>query len=29
MEHYIEVDKNIKLYVNDMGSGIPVILIHG
>jgi non-heme chloroperoxidase len=26
---YIEVEKNVKLHVTDLGSGRPVVLIHG
>lgn len=26
---YIEVEKNVKLHVTDMGEGKPVVLIHG
>jgi non-heme chloroperoxidase len=26
---YIEVEKNVKLHVNDVGEGKPVVLIHG
>jgi non-heme chloroperoxidase len=29
MGHYIEVEKNVKLYVEDIGEGIPVVFIHG
>jgi non-heme chloroperoxidase len=29
MGHYIEVEKNVKLYVEDIGEGKPVVLIHG
>ena len=26
---FIEVEKNVKLHVTDLGEGIPVVLIHG
>jgi non-heme chloroperoxidase len=29
MGHYIEVDANTKLYVEDVGTGKPVVFIHG
>ncbi|RDZ17517.1 alpha/beta hydrolase [Priestia megaterium] len=29
MGHYIEVEKNIKLFVEDIGEGQPVIFLHG
>ncbi|WP_150266288.1 alpha/beta fold hydrolase [Paenibacillus tepidiphilus] len=29
MGKYIEVESNVKLYVEDIGSGTPVIFIHG
>jgi non-heme chloroperoxidase len=29
MGHYIEVEKNVRLYVEDIGSGPPVIFLHG
>jgi non-heme chloroperoxidase len=29
MGHYIEVEKNVKLYVEDIGEGKPVVFIHG
>jgi len=29
MGHYIEVEKKVKLYVEDIGSGSPVIFLHG
>lgn len=29
MGHYIEVENNVKLFVEDIGSGTPVIFIHG
>jgi non-heme chloroperoxidase len=28
-EEYIEVEKNVKLHVTDLGDGKPVVLIHG
>ncbi|WP_341905733.1 alpha/beta hydrolase [Fluviicola taffensis] len=28
-EEYIEVEKNVKLHVTDLGEGAPVVLIHG
>jgi non-heme chloroperoxidase len=28
-EEYIEVEKNVKLHVTDLGEGKPVVLIHG
>lgn len=28
-EGYIEVEKNVKLHVIDLGEGRPVVLIHG
>lgn len=28
-EEYIEVEKNVKLHVTDLGEGQPLILIHG
>lgn len=28
-EEYIEVEKNVKLHVTDLGEGTPVVLIHG
>jgi non-heme chloroperoxidase len=28
-EEYIEVEKNVKLHVTDLGVGAPVVLIHG
>ncbi|WP_129715454.1 alpha/beta fold hydrolase [Pedobacter sp. SYP-B3415] len=28
-ESYIEVEKNVKLHVTDLGEGQPVVLIHG
>ena len=28
-EEYIEVEKNVKLHVIDLGEGQPVVLIHG
>lgn len=28
-EEYIEVEKNVKLHVTDLGTGKPVVLIHG
>jgi non-heme chloroperoxidase len=27
--HYVTVDKNVKLYVEDVGEGKPVIFLHG
>jgi non-heme chloroperoxidase len=29
MEQYIEVEENVKIYVKDIGEGIPVVFIHG
>lgn len=29
MGHYIEVEPKVKLYVEDVGSGKPVVFIHG
>src|SRR5688500_8763186 len=26
---FIEVEKNVRLHVSDLGEGVPVILIHG
>jgi len=26
---YIEVEKNVKLHVTDLGEGEPIVLIHG
>jgi non-heme chloroperoxidase len=28
-EEYVEVEKNVKLHVTDLGEGAPVVLIHG
>jgi pimeloyl-ACP methyl ester carboxylesterase len=28
-EEYIEVEKNVRLHVVDLGEGIPIVLIHG
>ncbi|VTR34646.1 alpha/beta fold hydrolase [Sphingobacterium thalpophilum] len=28
-EEYIEVEKNVKLHVTDLGEGEPIVLIHG
>lgn len=28
-EEYIEVEKNVKLHVTDLGTGKPLVLIHG
>jgi non-heme chloroperoxidase len=28
-EEYIEVEKNVSLHVTDLGTGTPVVLIHG
>lgn len=28
-EEYIEVEKNVKLHVTDLGDGQPIVLIHG
>lgn len=28
-EEYIEVEKNVKLHITDLGEGQPVVLIHG
>jgi len=28
-QEYIEVEKNVKLHVTDLGEGSPVVLIHG
>ncbi|CAM4338319.1 pimeloyl-ACP methyl ester carboxylesterase [Paenibacillus endophyticus] len=29
MGHYIEVERKVKLYVEDIGTGTPVIFLHG
>ncbi|WP_424768830.1 alpha/beta fold hydrolase [Paenibacillus sp. sgz302251] len=29
MEHYIEVEKEVRLYVEDIGAGEPVLFLHG
>ncbi|UOQ95518.1 alpha/beta hydrolase [Halobacillus shinanisalinarum] len=29
MAHYIEVDKNVELFVQDIGEGQPIVFIHG
>ncbi|MTH55312.1 alpha/beta fold hydrolase [Bacillus mangrovi] len=29
MAHYIEVDANVKLFVEDIGEGQPIVFIHG
>lgn len=29
MGYYIQVEKDVKIYVEDIGSGQPVVLIHG
>jgi pimeloyl-ACP methyl ester carboxylesterase len=29
MGQYIEVEKNVKLYIEDIGEGTPVVFIHG
>mgnify|MGYP000141501690 CR=1 FL=1 len=29
MSHYIEVEKNVKLFVEDIGEGTPIVFIHG
>ncbi len=29
MSHYIEVEKNIRIHVCDIGTGTPVIFLHG
>lgn len=29
MGHYIEVEKQVRLYVEDIGTGTPVIFLHG
>ncbi|MBT2583451.1 alpha/beta hydrolase [Planococcus sp. ISL-109] len=29
MGHYIEVENNVKIYVEDIGSGQPVVFLHG
>ncbi|WP_108671036.1 alpha/beta fold hydrolase [Peribacillus acanthi] len=29
MEHYIKVEKNVSLFVNDIGRGTPILCIHG
>jgi len=28
-EEYIEVEKNVRLHVTDIGEGKPIVLIHG
>jgi hypothetical protein len=28
-EKFIEVEKNVKLHVTDIGEGNPLVLIHG
>src|SRR6187402_3435281 len=28
-EEFIEVEKNVKLHVTDLGEGQPIVLIHG
>lgn len=28
-EEYIEVEKNVRLHVTDLGEGAPIVLIHG
>lgn len=28
-EEYVEVEKNVKLHVTDLGEGQPIVLIHG
>lgn len=28
-EEYIEVERNVRLHVTDLGEGKPVVLIHG
>ena len=28
-EEFIEVEKNVKLHVTDLGDGQPIVLIHG
>src|SRR5690349_18821922 len=28
-EEYIEVEKNVRLHVTDLGEGQPIVLIHG
>lgn len=28
-EEYIEVEKNVKLHITDLGEGQPIVLIHG
>lgn len=28
-EEYVEVEKNVKLHVTDLGEGEPIVLIHG
>lgn len=29
MGHYIEVERNVKLFVEDIGEGTPIVFIHG
>ncbi|WP_410513176.1 alpha/beta hydrolase [Paenibacillus sp. BR2-3] len=29
MQYYIEVEPNVKLFIEDIGSGVPVVFIHG
>jgi non-heme chloroperoxidase len=29
MGYYVEVERGVKLYVEDVGNGIPVVMIHG
>lgn len=29
MGYYIEVERGVKLYVEDIGEGIPVLMVHG
>ena len=28
-EEFIQVEKNLKLHVTDLGDGLPIVLIHG
>lgn len=29
MGHYVEVERGVKLYVEDTGEGIPILMVHG
>lgn len=29
MQYYIETEPGVKLFVEDIGSGTPVVLVHG